>query len=202
MVFFFVLWLALWWKNLVFLSPAESHKDLGHCLQKTSSWCINSLTSLLNNFIHSRFGAYPCFTSSSSSLCFSVRRAFVLLKVDLPHATSYALYLLIFLKRQYIGLPDGWVWIHESRTTSSHSGWATHFSSNRWSFCFLHICWWCMGFVLITIGLWSEYDALKCLTLAIGYNLDHFREAHALSSLSSTKASPSRPFCHMYMYPL
>ena len=130
--FFLHLWLALWWKNFVFLSLASSQIDLDLCRQKTSSWCSSSLISFFTPFILSTFCPKPPRNKSANSLCLASNMVLVLSKVRLLHAIRSNWHFFIFSKRQYIGLPRGWAWLHESWIMFSQLGCATHFSSKRW----------------------------------------------------------------------
>ena len=135
-IFFFIcLWLALWWKNLVFLSPALSHMDLDHCLQNTSSWCNNVLILVFSLLMLCRFCPYPCLINSSSSYCFALRRICVLPKVCQLHATRSDRHYFLFSNSWFMGLPEASDWVQEPQIICSHFGCDTHFSSNLWSLC-------------------------------------------------------------------
>ena len=130
--FFLHLWLALWWKNFVFLSLASSQIDLDLCRQKTSSWCSSSLISFFTPFILSIFCPNPPRIKSANSPCLASNLALVLPKVYLLHAIRSIRHFFIFSKRQNIGLPLGCTWLHESQIMFSQSGCVTHFSSKCW----------------------------------------------------------------------
>ena len=155
MVFFLRHWLARWWKYFVFLSPVGSQMNRDCWHQNTSSWCRRSLISHQTSFILSKFSPKPAALSSSSSPCLAFNLSRVFPKVYLLQATRSILHLLIFSNKQNIGLPIGWHCVQEVLILSSHSGWATHFSSKRWSFVFR---WWrkLVGSVVNKMGLWSE----------------------------------------------
>lgn len=72
MVFFRRRWLALWWKNFLFLSLAGSQMDRKRCCQKTSSWGSSSLSSLLNSFILSKLSPYPTNSAPLTPLALSL----------------------------------------------------------------------------------------------------------------------------------
>ena len=154
-LFFFRLWLALRWKNFVFLSLAGSHIDLDLYLQNTSSWCRSSFISLFTYYILSKFAPYPASFNAFSSLCFASNRSLVFPKVVLLHALRSILHSLIFSKRQYMGLPVGRWWFHEFLIMDLRSVCANHFSSNRWILCFQRWDWF-GGAMSIKIGPWSE----------------------------------------------
>lgn len=149
----------------------------------------------------SKFCSYLFCTITSSSFCLALRRSQVLPKADLLHATRSAQHFLIFLNN-FIRLPEVCAWVHDSRILTSHSGWDTHFSLNLCILCHRRLVREIDGFVFNRIISWSEYKAIKWLSLATEYNSDHSRDAQALSNLSSTKVSPLRLFRHVYRYPL
>ena len=117
-LFVLLLWLALWWKNFVFLFPASSQIDLNFCHQKPSSWCSSSLISFFTTFILSTFCPKPPCTKSANSLCSAsnmVLYYYQRFAYGLLHAIRSSRHFSIFSKRQYIGLPPGWAWLHDSR---------------------------------------------------------------------------------------
>lgn len=130
-LFFLHLWLALWWKTFVFLSLVGSKIDLNLCRQKTSSWCSSSLTSFFTPFILSIFYPNPPRIKSANSPCLASNLALVLPKVRLLHAIRSIRHFFIFSKRQNIGLPCGWAWLHESQIMFSQLGCVTNFSLKR-----------------------------------------------------------------------
>lgn len=150
--FFFFLWLALLWKNLVFLSLAGSYIALECCRQKTSSWCSSSVISALFFWICSRLFAYPRLIRVSTSFCFSSILTLVLPKVVWLYASSLRRQCFIFSKSLNIGLPLCGCILQVSLITFSQSWCATHLSSKRWCLLF----WFCLGWVVKSIGSWSE----------------------------------------------
>lgn len=116
------------------------------------------------------------------------------------HSTSATRKLFIFSKRFYIRLPMETTFVHAALTSVSHSGWATHFSSN----CFgtLLILGSCCPCVVSRMGIWSKYEAVRWHTCAWGNNSLHSSVAQAQSSLCCTYASPSQPLFHVNQFPI
>lgn len=94
MWFFRLSWLAHWWKNLVFLSPAGSQMDHDRCLHATSSWCSNEFISARKAQMASLFFALFWLASSSKIFCLSWSLSLAFPKVVLLHGT-----------KAYLGLP-------------------------------------------------------------------------------------------------
>ena len=200
MLFFRCLWLALWWKNFVFLSLACNQIDLDHCHQWISSWYnIVLISSTL--LISSKCPHGLSLVNSSNILCFSWILLFHWPKVTWLHPTNALLHCLTFSNKQYMGLLVVTVLLQTCWITASQSGCVTHFSPNLRGI-FLTQCRWLRGCVVRRKGTWSEYEAWRWETRACGNNSFHSIVAHALSSLSWTKASPSFPLFQVKMFPL
>ena len=133
-LFVLLLWLALWWKNFVFLFPASSQIDLNFCHQNPSSWCSSSLISFFTTFILSTFCPKPPCTKSANSLCSASNLVLLLPKVRLRPTPCYKIQpaLFYFFKEA----------IHWTATWLSLTPWlpnyvfamgcVTHFSSKHW----------------------------------------------------------------------
>ena len=102
--FFLHRWLALWWKNFVFLSPASNQIDLNLCCQQTSSWWRSSLISFFSALIVGWFAGLFCKANSSKVDYFSWILVLKFPTVFRLHPNKACLHRLIFSNSRYIGL--------------------------------------------------------------------------------------------------
>ena len=164
--FFRLCWLALWWKYLVFLSPAGSQIALDRCLQNSWSCKSKQLISSRTLWIWSWFSARFIEVSASNPVYFDSICSLELPKVRL-HLTKAMRQAFIFSNNWYIGLPVRFTPSHTSRITPSQAGSGAHLSSNLFGFRLLLVTY-VSSCVVIKIGSWSEYAAWRWCTLAKG----------------------------------
>ena len=152
-VFLRHLWLARWWKKCSCHQPkAKWNKSVdARTILRGALVCLSLF------WLHVSYPNFPhtLLSSSSNSPCLALIQSRVLSKVFLLHTTKSILHCLIFSNKRNIGLPVGWVWTQKDLTQSTHSGCATHFSSNRYIF-FLRQCRVKVGSVFSRMGSWSE----------------------------------------------
>ena len=128
--FFLWWWLALWWKNFVFLSPACNHMDRDLCRQKISSWLSTVLISCFSVLISCKIFGLFCMEKSFNADCLACNCVLKFPKIFRLHCTSSNLHFFIFSKRRNMGLPTTFSVAHAPLITPSQSGWYAHFSSN------------------------------------------------------------------------
>ena len=152
-------WLALWLKNLVFLSPTSNHIEWDHFRQKISSWCSMLLMSAFTSLISSKNSKLFREHNSSNLCCFSFNKVFELPKATRLHSTEANLHFLILSNITTIGLPRPTSVDQASCIIVSQLKWEAHFSSNlREIIFFLLSC--CAVFcVVMRTETWSEYEA-------------------------------------------
>ena len=196
-----LLWLALWWKNFVFLSPAYSQIGLDRCLHVKSSWYNNLFISLFTMLMLSILSPIFCFVRSSNSFCFSSNFALVSPKANQDHPIKAILQCLIFSNNLNIELPLGCTWFQATSMTSSQSRCEAHFSSNRWGIFFLQVEMFVL-WVVSKIGIWSEYGACRWVTWLWGKSSLHSNVAQARSSLYWTNSPWCLPLFHVYLFPV
>ena len=151
--FFLRGWLALWWKNCVFV-PAYNQMDLDLWCQWSSLLYSLVLISSFTFFMASAFSTLFSPGNSSNTLCFSSKIAFEFPKVLLLHPTNTTRQLFIFSNRLYIGLPMETALVHATLITDSHFGWVAYFPSNHFGTLFIFGC--CQPCVVSSMGMWSE----------------------------------------------
>lgn len=194
--FFCVLALALWWKNLVFLSLAASQVTLDHCLQCNSSDRRKELISAFNSLIRILCWSFELSCSKASR---EAHRAWTWVwtfpKHCLLHSSNLMRHLLILSVRIYIGLPLPTSKAHAWRMTPSHFGCVVHLSSNRTSL-YLRL-WGCCCLKVTRINKWLEEENGTCMTTLLANHSDHEVVAKARSKRSCTLSIASWLLSHV-----